>query len=65
MIIASVPFAQTYGTNRHSADMRLRWLGQSIDTLLQRYPRLKAAFLDSADTEYGATQYSVCIKVSE
>ena len=45
------------------SQVRLRWLGQSIDTLLQRYPRLKAAFLDSADTEHGPTQYSVCIKV--
>lgn len=54
--------AQTYGKLRDSNDLRLRWLAKSIDILLQRYGRLKAAFLDTAETEHGMTQYSVCLK---
>lgn len=54
--------AQTYGKTRDSTDLRLRWLAKSMDVLLQRYGRLKAAFLDTAPTDNGPTQYSVCIK---
>ncbi len=53
---------QTYGHLRDSKDVKLRWLADSINILLQRYGRLKAAFLDTAETENGLTQYSVCIK---
>jgi 1,3-beta-glucan synthase len=54
--------AQTYGKNRNSPDLKLRWLGESLDTLLQLNPRLKAAFIDNASTENGLTQFSVCIR---
>ena len=60
---APEPFQHPFSHCPHQLKVRLRWLGTSIDTLLERYPRLKAAFLDSVDTEYGPTQYSVCIKV--
>lgn len=56
---------QTYGKNKESKDVRLRWLAKSIDLLLQRYPKcLKAAFLEKADVDgAGIVEYSVCIKV--
>ncbi|GLI69231.1 hypothetical protein VaNZ11_013721 [Volvox africanus] len=55
---------QTYGRNARSNDLRLRQLSQSVDTLLQRFPTLKVAYLDDAvDQErYGPTQYSVLIR---
>lgn len=33
---------QTYGKNRASKDLRMRWLAQSMDIMMQKYPRLKA-----------------------
>ncbi|GIL75226.1 hypothetical protein Vretimale_7896 [Volvox reticuliferus] len=50
---------QTYGKNRASKDLRLRWLASSIDILMQKYPRLKVAFLDHAETDNGPLQFSV------
>jgi 1,3-beta-glucan synthase len=57
---------QTYGKNRDSNDVRLRWLAKSIDLLLQRYPKcFKAAYLEKAEVDgMGLTEYSVCIRVS-
>ncbi|GIL51750.1 hypothetical protein Vafri_7680 [Volvox africanus] len=39
---------QTYGRNARSNDLRLRQLSQSVDTLVQRFPTLKVAYLDDA-----------------
>lgn len=50
---------QTYGKNRVSKDLRLRWLAESMDILMERYPRLKVAFLDQGDVGNGLVQYSV------
>ncbi len=33
---------QTYGKNRVSKDLRLKWLAQSMDIMMSKYPRLKA-----------------------
>ena len=50
---------QTYGKNRVSKDLRLRWLAESMDIMMERYPRLKVAFLDQGDVGGGPLQYSV------
>eukprot|EP00198_Chlamydomonas_reinhardtii_P003824 XP_001693160.1 glycosyl transferase [Chlamydomonas reinhardtii] len=52
---------QTYGRNSRSKDLRLRQLAQGVDTLVQRFPTLKVAYLDDAvDPERQVpTQYSV------
>ncbi|KAG2442264.1 hypothetical protein HXX76_002351 [Chlamydomonas incerta] len=52
---------QTYGRNSRSQDLRLRQLAQGVDTLVQRFPTLKVAYLDDAvDPErHVPTQYSV------
>lgn len=40
-----------------------RWLAESLVILMQRYPRLKVAFLENSLTqEYGAVQFSVCAR---
>ncbi len=56
---------QTYGKNRDSKDVRLRWLAKSMDLLLLRYPKcFKAAFLEKAEVEgRGTTEFSVCMRV--
>ncbi|KAG1659988.1 hypothetical protein FOA52_009662 [Chlamydomonas sp. UWO 241] len=53
---------QTYGKNAASTDVRHKWLAESMNVMLQRHPRLKAAFLDVAETSTGPTEYSVCIR---
>ncbi|KAG2500666.1 hypothetical protein HYH03_001432 [Edaphochlamys debaryana] len=50
---------QTYGKNRVSKDLRMRWLASSIDILMAKYPRLKVAFLDHAEMDKGPTGFSV------
>ncbi|KAL6745812.1 1,3-beta-glucan synthase component-domain-containing protein [Haematococcus lacustris] len=55
---------QTYGKNRDSRDVRLKWLSKSMDLMLQRHPRcLKAAFLEKAEVDgMGTVEFSVLIK---
>ncbi|MEW5318200.1 MAG: hypothetical protein WDW38_009440 [Sanguina aurantia] len=47
---------QTYGKNRISKDVKLRWHAQSLDILMQRYPTLKVSFLDDGETEAGQVE---------
>ncbi|KAG1671275.1 hypothetical protein FOA52_010846 [Chlamydomonas sp. UWO 241] len=54
--------AQVYGTARASKIARQRWQAESLDTLLEVYSALKVAFLDTAPTERGPTQFSVLVR---
>lgn len=57
--VASV---QVYGRCRTSRELRPRWLAESVDVLLETFPKLKAAYLDAAPSPQGPANFSVLIR---
>ncbi|GLI69025.1 hypothetical protein VaNZ11_013564, partial [Volvox africanus] len=53
---------QVYGKNRKATDIRRRWLAEGVDSLCLEFPALRVAYLDSAVTSYGPTEYSVLLR---
>ncbi|GLC51113.1 hypothetical protein PLESTB_000467200 [Pleodorina starrii] len=53
---------QVYGKNRKATDIRRRWLSEGVDSLCLEFPALRVAYLDSAVTSYGPTEYSVLLR---